>query len=64
MYLAFPIGTTSFRALALVLLWPRNGVALREVLELAVAAAIIDAIVLRVGIMDVVSVGTVMLMCA
>lgn len=38
--------TTSLRELTFDLLWPRNGVGLREVLELAVAAAIIDAIIL------------------
>lgn len=38
-YLPVPIGTTSLRALELDdLVWPRNGVGLRRVLELAVAA--------------------------
>ena len=43
-YFPVPIGTTSLRELALVpLFWPRNGVGLRTVLELAVAAISIDA---------------------
>jgi hypothetical protein len=45
-YFPAPIGTTSLRGLALApLVWPRNGVGLRTVLELAVAAISIAAII-------------------
>lgn len=45
-YFPAPIGTTSLRGLAFApLLWPRNGVGLRTVLELAVAAISIAAII-------------------
>lgn len=50
-YFPVPIGTTSLRELTLVpLFWPRNGVGLRTVLELAVAAISVDAMTTKLSV--------------
>lgn len=47
-YFPVPIGATSLRVLKLgPLVWPRNGVGLRRVLELAVAAISVDAMTFK-----------------
>lgn len=53
-YFPVPIGTTSLRELTLVpLFWPRNGVGLRTVLELAVAAISVDAMTSKLSVVSV-----------
>lgn len=53
-YFPFPIGTTSLRELTLVPLYcPRNGVGLRTVLELAVAAISVDAMTSKLSVVSV-----------